>query len=282
LVDRIRHWWHVSPNTFKNINDGQRDRLNVFAEWEARWNPQWVTQLGTRAATVEMNTGPVQGYNTSATYLADATAFNAADRQRSDHNIDLSALARYTPDQNTTYEFGYSQKTRSPNLYERFAWSTGGMAMNMVNWVGDGNGYVGNLALQPEVAHTLSATADWHDAAQTLWGMKVTPYLTYVKDYIDATRCSSTNSNCGAANHTATTGFVFLQLTTQSARLYGVDVSGHAVLAKNTGFGSFTATGMLSYVRGTNETTGGNHVQHDAAECEIGSGSNPEPVDQHC
>ena len=84
------------------------------------------------------------------TYLADATNFNARDHQRTDHNLDLTALARYTPNSGQTYEFGYAQKTRSPNLYERFAWSTGGMAMRMVNWAGDGNGYLGNLDLKPE------------------------------------------------------------------------------------------------------------------------------------
>jgi len=50
----------------------------------------------------------------------------------------------------------------SPNLYERFAWSGNAMAMAMNKWANDGNGYVGNLALKPEVAHTISATGDWH------------------------------------------------------------------------------------------------------------------------
>lgn len=258
---RLNDWWSPSgggmaPDTFLNINDGQRDRLDVFAEWEARWNPQWVSQLGARAGTVEMNTGTVHGYHTKATYLADATSFNARDRQRTDHNIDLTALARYTPDSSKTYEFGYARKTRSPNLYERFAWSTGGMAMNMVNWAGDGNGYVGNLDLKPELAHTFSATADWHDAAQEQWGLKVTPYYTYIQDYIDARRCSSSNANCGAKNQTATTGFVFLQFANQSARLYGVDVSAYMPLVKTSDYGSFTATGVASYVSGKNKTTG--------------------------
>ncbi|MEN6585880.1 MAG: TonB-dependent receptor [Sulfuricella sp.] len=258
---RLNDWWDpsgtggMSPNTFWNINNGQRDRLAAFAEWEARWTPQWLTQLGVRGEKVDMDTGTVQGYNTSATYLADATSFNARDRSRTDNNWDMSALARYTADNSKTYEFGYARKTRSPNLYERYSWSTGGMAMNMVNMVGDGNGYVGNLDLKPEVAHTLSATADWHDAEQQSWGLKVTPYYTYVQDYINARRCSSTNSNCGAANQTATTGFVFLQYVNQDAHLYGLDVSGYVPLAKNTGYGSFTATGMLNYVRG--KTTSG-------------------------
>ncbi|MDZ4211346.1 MAG: TonB-dependent receptor, partial [Methylotenera sp.] len=65
------------------------------------------------------------------------------------------------------------------------------MVMNMVNWVGDGNGYVGNLNIKPETAHTLSATANWHDNAQQNWNLKVTPYFTYVDDYIDAVACAN-------------------------------------------------------------------------------------------
>ncbi|MFZ3219042.1 MAG: TonB-dependent receptor, partial [Rhodoferax sp.] len=107
-------------------------------------------------------------------------------------------------------------------------------------------------------AHTLSATMDWHDADQTQWGLKITPYLTYVQDYIDVRRCVSANTNCNAANQTATTGFVYLQFVNQSARLYGVDVSGYLPLAKTGDYGSFKFTGVLSYVNGKNEVTGDN------------------------
>lgn len=248
---RLNDWWDPSgkgmwPNVFWNINNGERDRLAVFGEWEAQWNPQWLTQLGLRHETVEMNAGNVQGY--SASYAADANAFNAADRKKTDHNLDLTALARFTPDATQTYEFGFAQKTRSPNLYERYAWSTGGMAMRMINMTGDGNGYVGNLNLKPEVAHTLSATADWHDAAREQWGLKVTPYLTYVDDYIDASRIAAYTS----------TEYVYLRFVNQSARLYGIDISGHMPLAQVDGYGSFMLSGALNYVRGKNRTTGDN------------------------
>ena len=246
---RFSDWWSasgtggMSPNTFWDIRDGERDRLAVFAEWEARWNPQWMSQFGLRHETVSMNTGRVQGYN--AGYNTDANAFNAADRSRTDNNLDLTALARYTASNTQTVEFGFARKTRSPNLYERFAWSTGGMAMNMVNMVGDGNGYVGNLALKPEIANTLSATADWHDADQQNWGIKVTPYYTYVQDYINAARLPAS---------AASTGYVFLRYANQDAHLYGLDISGYVPLAKNTGWGNFTATGMLNYVNGKTTT----------------------------
>ncbi|MBI5658226.1 MAG: TonB-dependent receptor plug domain-containing protein [Nitrosomonadales bacterium] len=260
---RLNDWWAPSgggmgPNTFWNINNGERDRLDFFGEWEARWNPQWVSQLGVRSDTVKANTGTVQGYNTGATYAADAAAFNAANRSRTDHNWDLTALGRYTPDDRKAFEFGFAQKTRSPNLYERYTWSTGGMAMAMNALVNDGNAYVGNLNLKPEVAHTLSVTADWHDAAQEQWGLKITPYYTHVQDYVDTERCSAANTACvkAAPNSTTTTQFVSLRFVNQSARLYGMDVSGHFPLAKTGDFGNFTAKGVVGYVNGKNETTG--------------------------
>jgi len=257
----------MAPNTFLNINNGQRDRFDVFAEWEARWNPQWISQLGVRSDTVKMDTGTIHGYNEGMMYgnslmpTSVPGAFNAANRQRTDPNLDLTALARYTPDATRAFEAGYAQKTRSPNLYERYSWSTNTMAMEMVNFAGDGNYYVGNLNLKPEVANTLSGTASWHDAAQENWGLKVTPYYTHVQDYIDAQRCPTTVCGTSAANlasQTAKTGFVYLQFVNQSARLYGMDISGHFPLAKSSDYGSFTAAGVLNYVNGKNQTTGDN------------------------
>ncbi|WP_025916891.1 TonB-dependent siderophore receptor [Herminiimonas sp. CN] len=274
---RLDDWWDpvsatpgmMAPNRFWNINDGRRDRFDVFGEWEARWNTQWQSQLGVRSSSMTMNTGNVQGYNNMGGMMGYGDpsnpasipgAFNAADRKKTGNNIDVTALARYTPDAGSTFEAGFARKTRSPNLYERFAWSTNNaMVMNMVNWFGDGNGYVGNLDLKPEVANTISATANWHDAAQESWGLSITPYYTHVDNYIDAARCPvAAGTPCSAANRDAKTGFVYLQFVNQSARLYGVDVSGYMPLARSSDFGAFTATGMLNYVNGKNNTTGDN------------------------
>jgi iron complex outermembrane receptor protein len=245
---RLDDWWDPSgkgmwPEVFWNINGGERDRLAAFGEWEARWTPLWMTQVGVRYEKVDMDAGDVQGYN--ATYDADAAAFNAADREKTDHNLDVTTLARHVPDAGKTFEFGYARKTRSPNLYERYTWSTGGMAMRMINWFGDGNGYVGNVDLEPEIAHTLSATADWH-AADARWGFKVTPYATYVDDYINAARL---------ATQPTPDGFVYLRFVNQDALLYGVDVSGHVPLAHSARLGDFTGSAIVGYVRG--ETVSG-------------------------
>lgn len=245
------------PGPFLNINNGQRDRMAVFAEWEARWSQQWVSQLGLRSETVKMSTGTVQGYNTTNYPAASYAAFNAANRQRTDNNIDLTALARYTPDEQKTFEFGFVQKTRSPNLYERFAWSANNtMVLNMNNWVGDGNGYVGNIDLKSEVAHTLSVAGGWHDAAQEDWDLKFAPYYTRVQNYIDAAACTITAMHgCPAPRPDL---FLNLSLANQTARLYGADVSGRMSLVKASDYGSFSVTGVLNYTNGKNLTTGGN------------------------
>jgi len=263
-IYRLDDWWTasgagMSPFTFLNINDGERDRYAVFGEWEGRIAPQWTGLVGVRHETVKSDAGPVHGYNldtfpttvaaSPGNQTADAAVFNTADRSETDHNWDLTALARYSPAATQSYEIGVAQKTRSPNLYERYTWSTWQMAALMNNFVGDGNGYVGNLNLEPEVARTLSLTADWHDADQALWAVKLTPYYTHVKDYIDAVRLPG---------QTGTSNFVLLQYENQSARLYGIDLSGHAVAARGTELGDFTARGAISYTRGENRDTGDN------------------------
>jgi iron complex outermembrane receptor protein len=249
----------MSPNTFWNINDGKRDRLGLFAEWEAKWNPQWLTLLGARVEQVKMDTGPVQGYNSAPApsiyytgYLLSATNFNALDRKRTDNNLDLTALARHTPDANRSFEFGYARKTRSPNLYERYSWSRSSMALEMNNFVGDGNGYLGNPDLKPEVAHTLSMTGDWHSADRSS-EFKVTPYYTHVTNYVDAVQWNRTTNL--PASPLLTQQFVIMKYMNQSARLHSVDISGRMPLGK-TGFGEWGLKGLLNYSSGKNLDTG--------------------------
>jgi len=260
---KLNDWWPpvpgsepwMAPDTFQSINDGRRDRFGLFAEWESKWNRQLTTLLGVRNETVRTDTGNVQGYSTDPMpgYAADANAFNARNRARHDNNWDLTALARFEPDSNSTYELGYARKTRSPNLYERYAWSTNWMASGMINWFGDGNYYVGNLDLKPETAHTVSATADWHDAARKNWELRVSPYFTYVQDYIGV--------NVIRTNTYGMSTFNQLQFANHNAELYGLDLSGQAGLWDSANYGSGRLKGTLGYVRGKSIHTG-NSLYH--------------------
>jgi len=270
---RINDWWPASgammwsPTTttyaqpgrsFWNIKDGERDRTALFAEWEATKSAQWMTLVGVRVEQVKMDASEVQGYNTAVAAMGfqsrDSLAFNAQSHASTDTNVDLTALAKYTANPNYDIEFGFAHKVRSPNVYERFTWSTWTMAAVMNNFVGDGNGYIGNLALSPEKANTLSATFDWH-AADKAWGMQVTPFYTQVDDYIDAVQWDATNNK--PAVTLATNKFSVLKYVNQSARLYGVNLSGHLPLAK-TSWGDFGLKGLLNYTKGTNQDTDDN------------------------
>lgn len=277
---RYNEWWPPSPfvlppgrtvggmapAAFIAINDGRRDRFDAFAELESRWSPQWLTLVGVRSDTVWMNAGPVHGYNVQmydSAPLFPATIFNLSNRARTDQNWNATAQATYTPNADWTFSLGYSLKSRSPNLYERYSWSPATMPAEMIGWFGDGNFYIGNLNLKPEVANTISATADWHDEAN-LRGIRFTPYFTYVSNFIDVQRCPlhvCGNTPALRNNLVTTYGFAFLQFVNQDARLFGADLSGHAVLAQNTPLGDFTGRAMLSYVNGQNIATGGNLYQ---------------------
>ncbi len=255
-------WWPpvvgsvgMGPNTFLNINDGERDRTAMFGEWDAHLSPQWQTLLGLRYERVNTNAGPVHGYNTAnfptsiigmdmMNQKRDASGFNNADCDKTDNNLDLTALARYSVDATRDIEFGFARKVRSPNLYERYTWSTASMMAIMNNTVGDGNGYFGDVNLKPEKAHTFSATFDWHGADHG-WEFKATPYYTRVSDYIDAVRTATFTAN----------RFNALQYANQSARLHGIDLSGHMPLAK-TGLGELGLKGLFNYTNGKNRDNG--------------------------
>ena len=264
---RLDDWWPASgagmwPNTFWNINNGERDRTALFGEWEKQYSPQWLALAGLRYERVAMDAGDVHGYNlstfpttvaaSSGNQTRDAANFNNADRSKTDNNWDMTVLARYTPDATRDIEFGFARKTRSPNLHERYTWSTWQMAALMVNWFGDGNGYIGNLDLDPEKANTVSATFDWH-AADRIWEFKATPYYTHVSDYIDAIQWDATTN--APRTTLVTDQYTVLKFVNQSARLYGIDLSGKMPLAKND-LGEFGLKGLLSYTKGENHDTG--------------------------
>lgn len=257
----LQDWWPavvgsmgMGPNDFININDGERERSAVFAEWEKRMTADFTALAGLRYEQVKTNAGMVHGYNSSTAPIVisgmdmmnqkrDAVAFNNSDRNKTDNNWDVTAMGRYVANPNTDLEFGVARKVRSPNLYERYTWSTADMMTIMNNTVGDGNGYVGDVNLKSEKAYTVSTTLDWH-AANRDWELKATPYYTYVNDYIDAVQLTS-----------ATSAFTSLRYTNQSARLYGLDVSGHMPLAQ-TSAGLFELKGLLNYTNGENRDTG--------------------------
>jgi iron complex outermembrane receptor protein len=258
-------WWPalvgsgaMEPNTFWNINGGRRNRLAVFGEVDTQVSDKLSTQVGARVEHVTMNTGAVQGYYGAGApfgdaYETDAASFNAKGRQRKDLNVDLTASARYVNNANETYDIGFSRKTRSPNLHERYTWANEAMMAGLMNnWFGDLNSYVGSLGLRPEVAYSLKASADWHDAERQSWQLKATPFYTFVRDYINV----AANTSSNPYNVSGLLGRQSLMFTNQDAQLYGVDMSGKKLIGK--AYGEWTLRAAFSYTRG--KTTSGDSL----------------------
>ena len=244
----------MGPLNYVDINNGTRDRAAVFGEWEHRSANDWTTLLGMRGEVVKMDTGNVEPYSLDMMDNPDAMAaadFNQRSHARRDDNVDLTALARYDVDPSSSYELGLARKTRSPNLYERYSWSQSAMAMPMTNWFGDGNGYVGNPDLKPEVAYNLSASADWHGPNRE-WEVKLNPYYSRVHDYIDADVIGNFNPYMvmDAQGN-------LLQFANHDATLYGLNASWKLPVFSDANWGQFHFAGIASLTRGK-RNDGGN------------------------
>lgn len=251
---RLEDYWTASgggmgPGTFQNINNGQRDRTAIFAEHEIQLADAWLVMYGARAERVVRDADDVRGYSTAMNapgmQVMEANAFNQADRKHSDTNFDLTLLTRYELSSQIGLELGVAQKVRSANLYETYPWSSWTMAASMNNLVGDGNGYVGNLALDPETAHTLSGSLNWR-SVDSRHEFSVNPYITRVDDYIDAVAIN-TLWRPGQYN--------VLKYQNQQAELKGVDLTLSSQLINNAS-GNWKLAGNLSFIDAENTDTG--------------------------
>jgi len=218
------------------LRDATRDRLGVYGEWQGALGGAWSANLGLRSDTVRMNTGNINA-TAGGTVAADRATFNALPHEKTDHNWDWNALFQYAAAPDLGYEIGLTRKTRYPSLLERYEWTPSSASAGQA----DGNTYIGQLGLKPEVAHALSLAvqgkASGHD-------YKVGAFYQHVSDYIVGTPYLYTDPTKAAPYNAATS--YRLQYQNHDARLYGLDGSwGYKS-------GAWQFSGVLSYVRGRN------------------------------
>lgn len=215
-----------------NFNDAQRDLLGVFSEWNGALGAGWDSEFGVRVNQVRMDAGNVDhhmaGANVNIATLRDN--FNAADRSKTDTNVDWVARFMHPLSTGASVEIGVARKMRSPSYQERYLWvpmqSTGGLA--------DGNTYIGDINLDPEVSHQLELALNIKSASGYF-----EPRIFYrdVSDYIQgvpATDAAALAIDAGV-----------LQFANVDATLYGTDVAWGYSIDDNWSLG-----GILSYVRG--------------------------------
>ena len=226
-----------------NFNDAERQVLGLFAERQHDFGNAFSAELGLRYNRVEMDADEVNG--TPAMMMPPAQmlrdAFNNADRNQTDDNVDVVAKAWFEADDSTRYYLGVARKTRSPSYQERYLWlplqATGGLA--------DGYTYTGNIELDPEVAHEVELGLDFDNGT-----VRLSPRAFYrdVEDYIQGVPSSvmpanmfvnMMNMNNGTSNPAP------LQFDNVDAKLWGFDMDWSMRLSD-----SLALRGLVNYVRG--------------------------------
>jgi len=202
LVDAgIGHGWRHGAQYAFEREHGRRDCSNV-RRWEARAARDGRSYLAFAATWLRMNTGDVAGYNMATTPPGVRRIIPMRGLQRSGSlppGPTTSTPPQWPGTNGFQYHFRIRLRPEDPlaHLYERYLWvKRSSMSANMNGWFGDGNAYVGNLNLQPEVANTFSATAGWHAPSNHGWEVKVTPYYTALR--IISTWTAARSSRTGA------------------------------------------------------------------------------------
>ena len=264
---RIDDWWPaiegsamMGPNDYVNINNGKRERIALFAEYESQINKKLWLNTGVRVERVNTQVDEVQAYNdgmsmmdmgsmSSANNAMAANDFNNADRNKTDTIVDANLLANYQITLYDELQLGLARKNRAPNLYERYSWGVSNMATTMIGWYGDANGYIGNPELDVETANTISATYS-KTAKDDNWRVSANVWYTDVNDYIDANIVRSFNSY-GLAN----TSRNILQFSNVDATLYGAKIDVSKSLYQSKPFGEWVLTANITSTRGKRDDT---------------------------
>lgn len=267
---RIDDWWPaiegstmMGPNDYVNINNGKRERIALFAEYESQINKKLWLNTGVRVERVNTQVDEVQAYNdgmsmmdmgnmssmSTANNAMAANDFNNADRNKTDTIVDVNLLANYQITLYDELQLGLARKNRAPNLYERYSWGVSNMATTMIGWYGDANGYIGNPELDVETANTISATYS-KTAKDDAWRVSANVWYTDVNDYIDANIVRSFNSY-GLAN----TSRNILQFSNVDATLYGAKIDVSKSLYQSKPFGEWVLTANVTSTRGKRDDT---------------------------
>lgn len=230
------------------FNDAERNLYSLFSQWQSALNARSTLQLGARYTRVHTQAGEGR---VSATLPKPAHLltqdFNAADRTRNDDNVDLMARLDYRLDDTRALRFELARKTRSPSYLERYAY----IPLEASAGQADGNNYVGDIDLKPEVAYEADVGLTWSGDRFTL-----TPriFFDHIHHYITGLpidRSASAKDLALVMVSTLNGDPTPLRYSNVQAQLYGADTGWSWALSP-----VWTLQGSLSYTRGLRAGSG--------------------------
>ncbi|TIX50251.1 TonB-dependent receptor domain-containing protein [Alteraurantiacibacter aquimixticola] len=220
--------------------DLQSDRYGAFVQLREGLGAVEM-ELGARIDRTEQSSGiPTLGSAVPMGPVGLANAFAATVREADDTTLD-AVLRLWLPGDVVTPRFTLARKTRVPSTLERFAW----LPTEASYGLADGNIYVGNSALDPEVAWIAEAGVDVDAGAITF---RPTIFYRRVDHFIQGTPFDATVGVIDSPvemvanmNGDATP----LMFRNVDAELYGIDFDASAELGEH-----LLLEGTASYVRG--------------------------------
>jgi iron complex outermembrane receptor protein len=222
-----------------NFNQVERTRKSAYLEWLTEIEDVAVT-FGSRLTKVNMQAGNVA--NTMAMMNPNIAAlverFNESDRDLGFSFMDISAHAQGSFNSAWQWQAAIAQKHRAPSYTELYVWLPLGISAGLA----DGNNYLGNLALNEEMAKQVDIGFSYNSAKLT-----IAPRIFYqsIQDYIVGSPSEDAVANMVS---TMMSGSSPLQWQNTDATIWGADVLMTAQLTNKIGL-DMTA----SWIRGTRD-----------------------------
>jgi iron complex outermembrane receptor protein len=223
----------TNPMFLINNFDTSKTRNSLFLELDKQLNDSLNLISGIRYTQVDMDAADV-----SSTVAMMSTPmgnlhrtlrdrFNAANRDKSDNNLDVAFNLNQQVSEHINLEYGLAFKNRSPSYRERYLW----LPLEATAGLADGFQYLGNLSLKPEAATQFEFGVNYQNDK-----LSFSPHIFYqqIDDYIQGTATTSTP----APPNTLTFNNV-------DAELYGLDYELNYQLSERLQLRNIT-----SYVRG--------------------------------
>ncbi|MGY6550558.1 MAG: TonB-dependent receptor [Erythrobacter sp.] len=156
--------------------DIRAERVGAFVQWRSSaGRVQW--EWGARIDQTRQSAGiPQLGSAVPMGPRTLAAGFIASAREAADTTFD-AVLRAWLPAGDITPRLNLARKTRVPSVLERFAWLPTEASFGLA----DGNIYVGNPALRPEVAYIAEAgfdyVSDWLTIRPTLFYRRIDDFI---------------------------------------------------------------------------------------------------------